>query len=292
LRLGLDPNNKNPNAVAVWSGTRDLFLGYLTPTAADRVSDWLRQGGARAYSTVEWLEAGQRTNIGVLCVPASSIEVKFLGDPLPTFETALANAREKAEAVAARSREIAAAYAAATKPTELAKFTSLLAKSSDEKATIKDVEKLSFLSGELLRRLEDVLETEEESTDTGAAVEILSSFGFVTQAAQLTEDVLEDFGGDLDLLESEADGYIDEWSDADKEERDDLRTNLAIAADDVLAHFPTKAAQPVTNAAASSASPQLAAHPAALPPAGWYPNPGGTGQRYWDGQGWTEHVAP
>lgn len=25
------------------------------------------------------------------------------------------------------------------------------------------------------------------------------------------------------------------------------------------------------------------------PPAGWYPNPEDTGQRYWDGTAWTEH---
>jgi hypothetical protein len=27
-------------------------------------------------------------------------------------------------------------------------------------------------------------------------------------------------------------------------------------------------------------------------PAGWYQDPQGTGQRYWDGTAWTEHVAP
>lgn len=27
-----------------------------------------------------------------------------------------------------------------------------------------------------------------------------------------------------------------------------------------------------------------------LPPAGWFPNPNGEGQRYWDGKAWTEHV--
>src|SRR3954471_1988379 len=29
--------------------------------------------------------------------------------------------------------------------------------------------------------------------------------------------------------------------------------------------------------------------PPAPPAAGWYPNPQGPGQRYWDGQQWTEH---
>ena len=35
------------------------------------------------------------------------------------------------------------------------------------------------------------------------------------------------------------------------------------------------------------------AAPPPLPPAGWYPDPGGgSDQRYWDGQGWTEHTTP
>lgn len=29
-----------------------------------------------------------------------------------------------------------------------------------------------------------------------------------------------------------------------------------------------------------------------LPPAGWYPNPNGPGQRYWDGRTWTEQTSP
>ncbi len=28
------------------------------------------------------------------------------------------------------------------------------------------------------------------------------------------------------------------------------------------------------------------------PPPGWYPDPSGAGQRYWDGTAWTEHTAP
>jgi hypothetical protein len=31
--------------------------------------------------------------------------------------------------------------------------------------------------------------------------------------------------------------------------------------------------------------------PPNLPPAGWYQNPEGPGQRYWDGQMWTEHYS-
>ncbi len=38
-------------------------------------------------------------------------------------------------------------------------------------------------------------------------------------------------------------------------------------------------------------TPGLTPAPTALPPAGWYPDPGGTPkQRYWDGNSWTEHL--
>jgi hypothetical protein len=43
------------------------------------------------------------------------------------------------------------------------------------------------------------------------------------------------------------------------------------------------------------ASPSFAGDtsPPPLPPAGWYAEPtGGSSQRYWDGQRWTEHTAP
>ncbi len=39
----------------------------------------------------------------------------------------------------------------------------------------------------------------------------------------------------------------------------------------------------------------MSENPAAPPvvaPAGWYPDPQGYGQRYWDGQGWTHNFAP
>ena len=37
--------------------------------------------------------------------------------------------------------------------------------------------------------------------------------------------------------------------------------------------------------------PVAAALPTSAAPAGWYPNPGGPGQRYWDGSEWTQHYA-
>ena len=40
---------------------------------------------------------------------------------------------------------------------------------------------------------------------------------------------------------------------------------------------------------------QFAGAPSAFqtgPVAGWYPSPDGIGQRYWDGQAWTDHTAP
>ena len=52
-------------------------------------------------------------------------------------------------------------------------------------------------------------------------------------------------------------------------------------------------AQPfVTPAPVEPVAPAAPAPAAALPPAGWYPDPGRPGgQRYWDGQQWTEHQA-
>lgn len=39
--------------------------------------------------------------------------------------------------------------------------------------------------------------------------------------------------------------------------------------------------------------PALGSPPRSLAaPAAWYPSPDGLGKRYWDGQVWTEHVAP
>lgn len=34
---------------------------------------------------------------------------------------------------------------------------------------------------------------------------------------------------------------------------------------------------------------RLASRTRALPPPGWLPDPGGTGERWWDGAAWTEH---
>lgn len=35
----------------------------------------------------------------------------------------------------------------------------------------------------------------------------------------------------------------------------------------------------------------MAAVPAISPVPGWYPNPNGPGQRYWNGRAWTDHLA-
>jgi hypothetical protein len=56
------------------------------------------------------------------------------------------------------------------------------------------------------------------------------------------------------------------------------------------------AAEPATAVHLPSAdSTAVSAAPGSPPPqpaAGWYPDPGGSGdQRYWDGQRWTEHIA-
>ena len=48
--------------------------------------------------------------------------------------------------------------------------------------------------------------------------------------------------------------------------------------------------KPIAGFAFSAQAP-VAALPPVAPAAGWYPNPGGRGQRYWDGREWTQHYA-
>jgi hypothetical protein len=55
-------------------------------------------------------------------------------------------------------------------------------------------------------------------------------------------------------------------------------------------HTASNQAGPPSTALAPSPEPTP---PPPLPPAGWFPDPSGSGsQRYWDGQQWTEHRAP
>ncbi len=49
--------------------------------------------------------------------------------------------------------------------------------------------------------------------------------------------------------------------------------------------------QPVAPPLAPPPPPQPTVHPAQLPRAGWYPDPGDDGYRYWDGRRWTDHRA-
>jgi hypothetical protein len=49
--------------------------------------------------------------------------------------------------------------------------------------------------------------------------------------------------------------------------------------------------EPSPDAAASGAAPARFDAPPAPPPAGWYQNPDGPGQRYWDGAQWTGHYS-
>ena len=291
LRLALDPEHKKPNSVSVWSATRDLFVGYLLASAGDQVAGWLRGGGARAYATAEWWENGARSNIGVLCTPMTDVQVSFMGEPLPTVGDAMAQAQQAAEAATAAKEAKEAEYAAATTPGELAKFGPLVAKASDEKTTVKDVVKIEFLAGELLERLEAKGPAEVDPQETS---QILSEFGL--EVASLLNDPgpdsrLESLTDELQALIDAAEEYAADWDQADREDREDLRYQLSAAADDLTVQLvsPNRASTP----AKPTLDPAAPAPPSvALPPAGWYPNPEAPGQRYWDGQGWTEHVSP
>jgi uncharacterized iron-regulated membrane protein len=61
---------------------------------------------------------------------------------------------------------------------------------------------------------------------------------------------------------------------------------------------PRQAVAPPPHAPAVAPRPPMPPHPVAPPPRpvgpppGWYPNPGGPGQRYWDGAAWTHWTNP
>ena len=286
LRLALGATDKNPDAVTVWAGQRDVVVGYLTPSAAKPAGQWLKEGGARAFATAEWWEEGQRTNLGVLIVPAA-VEVEFLGRGLPTAAEAISEARAAFEEAQKAAEVRAAAHAAATSPRELARFGSLVAKAFDGKATAKDSERISFLADELSDRLQ------EERAD--GLLEVLGPFKLPPLAAAESETSRDSLTDALATLVDAADELTDEWPDADREYRDDLRDQLSDAASDLLELFrPETTAVSEPAAAKTPVDAQATTPPQApsLPPAAWYPNPSGPGQRYWDGQSWTEHFAP
>ncbi len=95
--------------------------------------------------------------------------------------------------------------------------------------------------------------------------------------AESVADALEDLAGALSEL-------IDEWEDADREERVDLKDEVSTQAGSVLGELAPPAASPP----AVAPMPPVATD---LPTAAWYPNPNGAGQRYWDGHRWTDHYA-
>lgn len=56
---------------------------------------------------------------------------------------------------------------------------------------------------------------------------------------------------------------------------------------------PQQAAQPYAQQSTAPVAPAAQTPPPADVPAGWYPDPQGSGQqRYWDGAAWTTHTAP
>ena len=71
---------------------------------------------------------------------------------------------------------------------------------------------------------------------------------------------------------STLEGVVNEWASVSQPQADSTQTT------------------PGTTALSPSSQPAPAPP---LPPAGWFPDPSGTGtQRYWDGHQWTEHRSP
>lgn len=116
------------------------------------------------------------------------------------------------------------------------------------------------------------------------------------------DEMVEQLSDSADNTVSSAEYLLDEWSDRD--EREASREKLS----GEVGCFPidlTGASETTTPAVAATSAQQ--ATPIQQPtqgqrptpvqqhaptvPAGWYPDPDGMGQRYWDGYQWTPHTA-
>jgi hypothetical protein len=96
------------------------------------------------------------------------------------------------------------------------------------------------------------------------------------ESARAHEGAMRAVGRDattaVPLQTSTLEGAVNEWASVSQPQADSTQTT------------------PGTTALSPSSQPAPAPP---LPPAGWFPDPSGTGtQRYWDGHQWTEHRSP
>jgi hypothetical protein len=96
------------------------------------------------------------------------------------------------------------------------------------------------------------------------------------ESARAREGAMRAVGQDattgVSLQTSTLEGAVNEWASVSQPQAGSAQTN------------------PGTTALSPSSRPAPAPP---LPPAGWFPDPSGTGaQRYWDGHQWTEHRSP
>lgn len=190
------------------------------------------------------------------------------------------------------TRTSGATASAGATPAARRKFVAQLGKAAATPPTIKAAESLLELAEEFeaaVQELLDDLDNETDQTTPDDVLRLLGEYGVQADQSQLSDEdsireLLQNLIDALLNLTGALNTMVDDWEDADRDERADLKDDVSAEAADLLVELQPSPASGVTSDPAKSA---------ALPPANWYDDPQMHGQlRYWDGSAWTEHRAP
>lgn len=272
-------------------------VGYLPRKDAPHFGDFIEQvrkagGTCGVRALVQW--HGER--------PTGPVEVRLdlphpgRGNPEVTL-TPLSELTEDPTRVApaqtqSSTRTRAANIPAGPTPAARRKFVAQLGKAAATPPTLKAAESLLELAEEFeaaVQELLDDLDNETDKTTPDDVVRLLGEYGVQADQSQLPDedsirDSLQNLIDALPNLTDALNTMVDEWEDADRDERADLKDDVSTESADLLEELQPKAAY----APASNPEPVNT-----LPPANWYDDPQAPGQlRYWDGSAWTEHRAP
>jgi hypothetical protein len=262
IRLGLDPGSTHADAVSVWNANGDTFAGWVPDARNATIAEWLRKGlSITSLVTIEYWTDWQRASIGVLCLPTDNPDIRYQGTPPKSTE------------------DLVSVWRSERSPAALRKLGPLLSKAETGRLTQKDAARLALLTDHLADSSRLLASADVNSEQVS---ELLAQYG-IDLANILRADALTDWLTALaDLVDSVSGSAYEmaiEWSDLDKDEREDARDNLADEVGDL------------TEALAQGSEGE--AHPPSpLPDAQWFTDPTSRHQlRYWDGTGWTEHVS-
>jgi hypothetical protein len=302
--LEREPGNKyDRNAVRVMIDGKQV--GYISKGHARAVGDFISRaeahGAVGTRAVIGWSTyGGDNAPIGVrldLFDPKrdnADVTLRTLDEIGPVNVRAPRAETTKQGNRAATPKTAAKPKAPPTNP-QRKTFGPLLARASVENLTRTQYLRIAELADAFESACGDLASKAEASIEDARA--LFTSFGIMEMAGFAGLDISKELqdvsncSGDVSLTCND----LDEWDDSDKDDRDDLRESVRDAADTLLIELSTPlpvAAAPVPDSALVPVATLVTAPPPRLPPAAWYPNPQGPGQRYWDGAQWTEHYAP